>query len=572
MPATLDPGLQELIEAQVEEILQRRGGMPFTPDDRDTLEALQGQVNGLLQDKSFGRIISGSSWVDGVSMIDGSVGAEKLVVNTIEAITTNTGSLNVTGTITAAASYPALTGERMEITSSSLTLYNSSDAAVVNLNADGSGTIGIGSSQLSWTTAGVVTVPNAAISSLTIADIGSGTFNSNFDAGTGRIRAGTALERVEITSSGLSAYDTGGTQTFNLNSADGSLTHTGTHTIRSASSGNRVELSSVGLRGFNGSGVQSFGLQSSDGSGFLGTDSLITWGTSVTINGSALVTGSVTANKLNVSQLSAVSADMGTITAGSITAGSINADTISSGTLDGNLLGLQSVITSAIDNLAITNAKLGSGSVTTAKIGNAEVTDAKIDTLSASKITAGTITSETLTISTGGKISLSSNGVIEDADGSTWSQTGLQLKGGNDSIEFFSGSTQTGYMGAPSTARFEINSVSSKSLHLIGGGVTTRNTVGSAQTVHTTTGEIEMDADAIIITANGVYEHTFDSSGRFIADGNIFPGGQINDYLGHDGSNLAFSGLSTSATAGSLKYYTIWSINGATAKIPVYNV
>lgn len=563
MPATLDPETARLVEDQVAEILARRGGAPFTLEDADRLDTLEGQIQGLLQDRSFGRIISGPSWIDGISVIDATIGADKLTVSTIEAVTTNTGSLNVTGTITAAASYPAITGERVEIAADGLTIYNASDQAVVDLNVDGSGTIGLGSSQISWTAGGAVTVPNAAISSLTIADIGSGTFNSNFDAGTGRVRAGTALERVEITSSGLTAYDTGGTQTFNLSSADGSLTHTGTHTIRSASSGNRVELATAGLRAYNGSSVQTVGINSSDGSGFLGADQLISWGTStVTIDGSALINGTVTANAMNVSQLSAISANMGTITAGSITAGSINADTISSGTLDGNLLGLQSVLTSAIDDLGITSAKIASGAVT----------NAKIDSIEAGKITSGTITSETITISTGGKISLSSSAVIEDADGSTWTQTGLQLKGGDDSIEFFSGSTQTGYMGAPDTSKFEINSVSSKSLHLIGGSTFIRTTNGAVTVDLNSTGSLELDADQIVITANGIYQHEFDSSGRFVADGNIFPGGQLNDYLGHNGSHLGFSGLTLSGSAGSLDGYFTFTINGLTRKIPYYNV
>lgn len=328
--------LAELVREQVEDVLRSRGGLPFLPEDQERLEKLDAQLQGMLQDRSLGRIMGGPLWLSGASVLNGTVTAEKLVVNTLEAITTNTGTLNVTGSFTAAASYPALTGARVVISSAGVKGYNASDAQTFNLLVDGSGFIGIGTSKVSWNTSGVVTVPAAAISSLTIADVGSGTFNNNFDAGTGRVRAGTALQRVEITSAGLAAYNTGGTQTFLLSASDGSLTHTGVHTIRNAASGARVELSNVGLRGYNSSGIQTFGLSTSDGSGFLGVSGGgFSWNSSgtVVINGSLLVGSSVTADKLTVSSLSAISANLGTITAGTITGGTISAGTITTGTL-----------------------------------------------------------------------------------------------------------------------------------------------------------------------------------------------------------------------------------------------
>ena len=328
--------LAELVREQVEDVLRSRGGLPFLPEDQERLEKLDAQLQGMLQDRSLGRIMGGPLWLSGASVLNGTVTAEKLVVNTLEAITTNTGTLNVTGSFTAAASYPALTGARVVISSAGVKGYNASDAQTFNLLVDGSGFIGIGTSKVSWNTSGVVTVPAAAISSLTIADVGSGTFNNNFDAGTGRVRAGTALQRVEITSAGLAAYNTGGTQTFLLSASDGSLTHTGVHTIRNAASGARVELSNVGLRGYNSSGIQTFGLSTSDGSGFLGVSGGgFSWNSSgtVVINGSLLVGSSVTADKLTVSSLSAISANLGTITAGTITGGTIYASAITTGTL-----------------------------------------------------------------------------------------------------------------------------------------------------------------------------------------------------------------------------------------------
>lgn len=373
--------LAELVREQVEDVLRSRVGLPFLPEDQERLEKLDAQLQGMLQDRSLGRIMGGPLWLSGASVLNGTVTAEKLVVNTLEAITTNTGTLNVTGSFTAAASYPALTGARVVISSAGVKGYNASDAQTFNLLVDGSGFIGIGTSKVSWNTSGVVTVPAAAISSLTIADVGSGTFNNNFDAGTGRVRAGTALQRVEITSAGLAAYNTGGTQTFLLSASDGSLTHTGVHTIRNAASGARVELSNVGLRGYNSSGIQTFGLSTSDGSGFLGVSGGgFSWNSSgtVVINGSLLVGSSVTADKLTVSSLSAISANLGTITAGTITGGTITASVITTGTL-------------AADR--ISGGSLG-GSF---NLGGANVT-------------------------------VNSTGVITNSDGDTWGPNGITLK------------------------------------------------------------------------------------------------------------------------------------------------
>ena len=342
MPSAPTQDMTDLIREQIEDVLRNRGGLTYLPEDQEKLEKLDAQVAAMLQDRSLGRILNGPLWLSGASVLDGTVTADKISVNTLEAVQTDTGTLNVTGNFTAAASYPALTGARVVISSAGVKGYNAADAATFNLLVDGSGFIGIGGSQVSWNTSGVVTVPAAAISSLTIADIGSGTFNNNFDAGTGRVRAGTTLQRVEITSAGLAAYNTGGTQTFLLSAANGSLTHTGVHTIRNASSGARVELSNVGLRGYNSSGVQTFGLSTSDGSGFLGVSGGgFSWSAAgtVVINGSLLVSSTITSDKLNVGTLSAISANAGTITAGTISAGTVTTGTLAADRISGGSLG-----------------------------------------------------------------------------------------------------------------------------------------------------------------------------------------------------------------------------------------
>lgn len=379
MPSQMTAELADLVREQVEDVLRSRGGITFMPEDQERLEKLDAQMSGMLQDRSLGRIMNGPLWLSGASVLNGTVSAEKLVVNTLESITINTGALNVTGNLTAAASYPALTGARVVINSTGVKGFNSSDAETFNLLIDGSGFIGIGTSKVSWSTSGVVTVPTAAISSLTIADIGSGTFNNNFDAGTGRVRAGTSLQRVEITSTGLAAYNTGGTNTFLLSASDGSLTHTGVHTIRNASSGARVELSNVGLRGYNSGGTQTFGFSTSDGSGFLGVSGGgFSWNSSgtVTINGSLLVAGTVTADKLTVSTLSAISANLGTVTAGTITGGTIYASTITTGTMNADRISGGSVGGSF--NLGSADLTLSSTGSVKWNSGNSKITSSEI--------------------------------------------------------------------------------------------------------------------------------------------------------------------------------------------------
>jgi hypothetical protein len=117
----------------------------------------------------------------------------------------------------------------------------------------------------------------------------------------------------------------------------------------------------------------------------------------------AIAAGAVTATKINVSQLAAISADMGAITAGTMninngtfvidpngnitanapTMQSVNYSPNVSGwrlTREGNLY-LTNIVcigTANIQDGAITNAKIGNAQVTTAKIGDAQVTNAKI--------------------------------------------------------------------------------------------------------------------------------------------------------------------------------------------------
>lgn len=372
--------LAPLVRQQLRELLadplERKallGGSMFGPEEQDLLYQHESQLQNMLADENLGMMLTGPTYISGASVIDGTVTAPKISVVSLEAVQTSTGALNVTGTIQVAAAYPA-TGARIEITAAGLKGYNSTPVQTFGLNVDGSGFLGVGGTALSWTTAGVVSIPVAAIGALTIADIGSGVFGGTY----GTASSGT---RIELDSTGLKAYS-GATNTFHLSSVDGSVSHTGTLTLRTASSGARTEMASAGIRGYNAASTQTFGVSSSDGSGFLGAGSVLTWNSSgtVTINGSVLVSGTVTGT--HIASL--------TIAAGNIASG------------------------------AVQTAKLNDLAVTGAKIANATIADGKITDLAVGKLTTGSLTSATFTISTGGK--------IVDGDGSEWSSTGIILK------------------------------------------------------------------------------------------------------------------------------------------------
>ena len=546
---TLDPVIMEYVERQIDEILRARGGLTFTAEHADRLDALEASVGVMQGDKSLGRIFNGPLWLSGASVLDGTVTAPKISVTTLEAVQASTGTLNVTGTITLAASYPALTGARITLDAGEIAGYNSSDAKTFSLDVDGSGFIGIGSSKVSWTTAGVVTVPVAAISALTIAEVGSGTFNSNFDAGTGRVRAGTALQRVELTSAGIAAYNTGGTQTFLLDATTGSLSHTGTYTIRSAASGTRIEVTNVGIRGYNGA-TQTFELLASNGSGFLGSSPQITWGAgSLSIPGGSITAGTVTATQLNVSTLSAISSNMGTITAGSITAGSITASTINSGTMVAD---------------RVSGGSLG-GSI---GLGSAD-------------------------------LNVTSTGTITNSDGDTWGANGITLVSAGsfgDAIKWKVAGSDKGSIYAtssaltlkyPSGGEVFLRSgdaalqAGSEFLQVVGGtGIQTGGAIypGTTGLVQTAAGLDYNSSSARLFNNGGTYWFYVDTSGRTKASGNFFPGNQNTYYLGYNGSStLRFGGVAVSGSpanwsAGSPTGagYVVLDFNGTSYRVPVW--
>lgn len=404
LPQTLDE-LNALVQSQVDAILRQRGGAAFTPDYADLIEKHDAQIQGMLADRSLGKIMNGPTWISGTSVVNGTITAPKISVSDLEAINTSTGSLNITGTMIAAASFPA-TGARVQISSAGLAAYNSGVTQTAKIGTDGSGFLGVGGTAITWNTSGVVTIPTAAISSLTIAAIGGGVLGGTY-------QTATTGAHINLSTTGIVAYNAtseiSANKTFELLASTGAMTATGSFTIQSASSGARVVIDNAGgIVGYNSGGTETFKVNAATGAGWLGGTGSgtngISWNSSgtVSIGGASFSGGKITASSLSISSLSAISANLGTITAGSIDASSVT-----------------------------------------------------ISNLSASVITAGTIVADRISGGNlGGSFSLgsasvtvNSTGTITNSDGDTWGPNGLTLKTSGtygDSIVWYNGSANVG--------------------------------------------------------------------------------------------------------------------------------
>jgi hypothetical protein len=92
-------------------------------------------------------------------------------------------------------------------------------------------------------------IDDAHISDLTVTKVTAGTLSAAVILA-GSIKTATSGARVEIDSSGVRAYNSGGTETVDISST------TGLFTLRSAASGARVEIDSSGVRAYNSGGTE----------------------------------------------------------------------------------------------------------------------------------------------------------------------------------------------------------------------------------------------------------------------------------------------------------------------------
>lgn len=125
---------------------------------------------------------TGPGMVRGKQIAPHSITSTLIDVDELAAVSASTGNLNVTGTITVAASFPA-SGPRITLDSTALDFYRDATHLTSQLAVDGSGFVGStgGSSAtaaVSWTTAGVATINASKIITGTLNFGAAGTVNT----------------------------------------------------------------------------------------------------------------------------------------------------------------------------------------------------------------------------------------------------------------------------------------------------------------------------------------------------------------------------------------------------------
>lgn len=179
--------------------------------------------------------------------VQGQISADSGILNTLQV----NGTLNVnsTGKILAAPSGPGNTNQAA-LTQDGFATANDLGIQTSALNSDGSGFLGAGANQISWTTAGVLTVPAAVIGSLTIASVGAGVVGGAYAT------AGGTGARVIFSTAGIQAFNSSNVQTVNLDATTGNFTITGVFTLQSPTgSAQSVFISNTGIVLASTSGV-----------------------------------------------------------------------------------------------------------------------------------------------------------------------------------------------------------------------------------------------------------------------------------------------------------------------------
>jgi len=526
------------VRDQVDAILSARGGMKFGAEQADMLNSLDSQVNAILQDRSLGRIMNGPLWLSGTSVLNGTITAGKLEVTELSAVSASAVSFNLTGTMTAAASFPAAAA-RVTVNSSGLWGYSSAIATTFKLNVDGSGEIGTGANKIVWTTGGAVTVPVATIGSLTIAAVGGGIVGGSY-------QTATTGAHINFSSVGIEAYNAtseiAANRTFQLLASTGAMTATGSFTVQSATSGARVVISNAGgLEGYNSGGTRTFFVNAATGAGQLGSGTnSISWDSSgnATIGSVALSGGKIVATGLSVTTLESITANMGNITAGTISASRVIAGTFINGGTGTVALGAAdlSVASTGKVKFGTSNADYLGNDILHFEVGAGSV--ARIEIKNAALVTSTTISG--LSSATAGQLSLLTNGTSNRYAIAT-------LNGGNDNAGTSFDATV-----------FDSSAYARASAHLYADGtadVTIRN---SSNTIRT-----QLTWDATDVT---VELATTDGSQAFRV---LDSAGQVQFSVS---SNATFASPDADVTAlGAYAGRIPWYVAGNLRYIPYYN-
>jgi hypothetical protein len=328
----------------------------------------------------------------------------------------------------------------------------------------------------------------------------------------------------------------------------------------------------------------------------------ITTGAGSSLDGGYLTTGSVTADKINVTNLSAINADLGAVTAGSIvvtdgtntlwlndasdgglavggtTKSSAPFRVDSAGNLTATSATIQGTVTIDPGSSGLANLSDHGDLALLDVVGNAYITD-----LSASKLTAGDITVG-LNVDTGGSIQSAnyvagSTGWKINYDGSAEFQNAT-IRGTLNADDITAGTLSADRIAAGSLAadKLDVSQLSAISADM--GTITAGSITGALVRTSSGTTRAEMatgsypfayyyggDKKFYVDTSGNVYGKEFkDTNGQSIISGGVFQGAKLIDY-GYNTSYGVIQGDYRSDTRENARgTQTIW--NGVSRTVP----
>jgi hypothetical protein len=203
-------------------------------------------------DMSIGRLLTGPQHIDTVSIDGGAITAEKLEAQLV-----------LSTAIIAGAVSPA---DRIEITAAGINAYGTVSGTpntnTFSLQTDGDFTFGVSPQITFVASTGVLSVPAAVITSLTIARVGAGVIPANYDTS-------SSNPKLRLGPGGIEMFNGAGTRTIYLQGSTGSF-----EISNDPAGSNRLYITNDSIQMWKG-GTQQFKL---DGSGITNTITMLLTG------------------------------------------------------------------------------------------------------------------------------------------------------------------------------------------------------------------------------------------------------------------------------------------------------
>ena len=422
----------------------------------------------LEMDRSTGRLLTGPQFIDTVAIDDGAITAAKLEADLV-----------LSTSIIAGAASPA---DRLELAATGLTAYGTVSGTpntnTVSIGANGNFTLGVSPNQVTFVAStGVLTVPSAVISGLTIAAVGSGNIGGTYSTA-------SSNPKLQLSTAGIQMFNSGGTRTVFLDSSNGNFTLS-----NDPAGSSRMNLTPGSIEVYRG-GIRQFYL-TGDGSSNT-VEMLLTGGGAGqyvglnAVDGIWLGASTFASAPFRVTPGGAVTATSASIT-GAITATSGSLQTLSvDGTLTMGASGLfrtgSSTTRAEMDNTGFYLYQAGSTRLPLLATGagalgiNATYPSGVIAWTAAGALTVGgfTVTDTLLSSGTGGSfVTMSSGSTAFSAGGGTPSSAPFRVTSGGA----LTSATLTGAITASSLSITGTASFSGGTLTLPNGGSITSTTV-----------------------------------------------------------------------------------------------